>query len=69
MASVKLRPLFSWLCSRMLFSEHADYVLPVQSFAERDGTFTNGERRVQRFYTAQGSQWVLHYQHGKFLAV
>lgn len=29
-------------------------VLPIQSFAERDGTFTNGERRVQRFYTAQG---------------
>ncbi len=28
--------------------------LPVQSFAERDGTFVNGERRVQRFYTAQG---------------
>jgi NADH-quinone oxidoreductase subunit G len=28
--------------------------LPVQSFAERDGSFTNGERRVQRFYTAQG---------------
>jgi NADH-quinone oxidoreductase subunit G len=28
--------------------------LPIQSFAERDGTFTNGERRVQRFYTAQG---------------
>jgi NADH-quinone oxidoreductase subunit G len=32
----------------------ADFVLPIQSFAERDGTFTNGERRVQRFYTAQG---------------
>lgn len=32
----------------------ADVVLPRQSFAERDGTFTNGERRVQRFYTAQG---------------
>lgn len=32
----------------------SDFVLPVQSFAERDGTFTNGERRVQRFYTAQG---------------
>jgi len=32
----------------------ADIVLPIQSFAERDGTFTNGERRVQRFYTAQG---------------
>ncbi len=33
----------------------ADVVLPRQSFAERDGTFTNGERRVQRFYTAQGA--------------
>lgn len=32
----------------------ADYVLPIQTFAERDGTFVNGERRVQRFYTAQG---------------
>ncbi len=31
----------------------ADVVLPRQSFAERDGTFTNAERRVQRFYTAQ----------------
>jgi len=35
-------------------SEYADYVLPIQSFAERDGSFVNGERRVQRFYTAQG---------------
>jgi NADH-quinone oxidoreductase subunit G len=33
---------------------HAKIILPIQSFAERDGTFTNGERRVQRFYTAQG---------------
>ena len=32
----------------------AKVALPIQSFAERDGTFTNGERRVQRFYTAQG---------------
>ncbi len=32
----------------------ADFVLPIQSFAERDGSFVNGERRVQRFYTAQG---------------
>jgi NADH-quinone oxidoreductase subunit G len=31
----------------------AQVVLPLQSFAERDGSFTNGERRVQRFYTAQ----------------
>ena len=35
-------------------SELADYVLPLQTFAERDGSFVNGERRVQRFYTAQG---------------
>jgi NADH-quinone oxidoreductase subunit G len=34
--------------------EHADITLPIQSFAERDGTFTSGERRVQRFYTAHG---------------
>lgn len=34
--------------------DHAAYALPIQSFAERDGTFTSGERRVQRFYTAQG---------------
>jgi NADH-quinone oxidoreductase subunit G len=33
----------------------ADVILPRQSVAERDGTFTNGERRVQRFYTAQGT--------------
>lgn len=35
-------------------AQRAAYALPIQSFAERDGTFTNGERRVQRFYTAQG---------------
>jgi NADH-quinone oxidoreductase subunit G len=35
-------------------SKVATFSLPIQSFAERDGTFTNGERRVQRFYTAQG---------------
>ncbi len=34
-------------------AQQADVVLPRQSFAERDGTFTSGERRVQRFYTAQ----------------
>jgi NADH-quinone oxidoreductase subunit G len=28
----------------------ANVVLPAQSFIEREGTFTNGERRVQRFY-------------------
>lgn len=32
----------------------AKVILPRQSVPERDGTFTNGERRVQRFYTAQG---------------
>lgn len=35
-------------------TKYAAVALPIQSFAERDGTFTNGERRVQRFYTAQG---------------
>jgi NADH-quinone oxidoreductase subunit G len=34
-------------------AEQADLVLPVQSFAEREGSFTNGMRRVQRFYMAQ----------------
>jgi formate dehydrogenase alpha subunit len=29
-------------------SEYADVVLPAASFAEKDGTFTNTERRVQR---------------------
>jgi NADH-quinone oxidoreductase subunit G len=36
-----------------LTAQEADIVLPVQSFAEREGTFTNGMRRVQRFYMAQ----------------
>jgi NADH-quinone oxidoreductase subunit G len=30
----------------------ADVVLPVQSYTEREGTLTSGERRVQRFYPA-----------------
>jgi NADH-quinone oxidoreductase subunit G len=34
-------------------AEQADLVLPIQSFAEREGTFTTGMRRVQRFYMAQ----------------
>jgi len=33
-------------------AELADVVFPAQSFAEREGTFTSGERRVQRFYPA-----------------
>lgn len=35
-------------------TEYADVILPSQSFAEREGSFTNGMRRVQRFYPAQG---------------
>jgi NADH-quinone oxidoreductase subunit G len=31
-------------------AKHANVVLPAVSFAERDGTYTNAERRVQRFY-------------------
>ncbi len=34
--------------------EWAAAALPIQSFAERDGSYVNGERRVQRFYTGQG---------------
>lgn len=30
----------------------ADVVLPAQSWAEREGSFTSGERRVQRYYPA-----------------
>ncbi len=30
----------------------ADVVLPVQSWLEREGSYTSGERRVQRFYPA-----------------
>ncbi len=30
----------------------ADVVLPVQAFTEREGTYTTGERRVQRYYPA-----------------
>jgi NADH-quinone oxidoreductase subunit G len=33
-------------------AKHANVVLPAISFAERDGTYTNAERRVQRFYAA-----------------
>jgi len=33
-------------------TEIADVVLPAQAFTEREGTFTSGERRVQRFYLA-----------------
>jgi NADH-quinone oxidoreductase subunit G len=33
-------------------AEVADVVLPAQSWAEREGTYTSGERRVQRFYPA-----------------
>ncbi|KAF0106096.1 MAG: NADH-quinone oxidoreductase subunit G [Anaerolineaceae bacterium] len=30
----------------------ADVLLPAQAFTERDGSYTSGERRVQRFYPA-----------------
>ncbi|HUF37106.1 MAG TPA: NADH-quinone oxidoreductase subunit NuoG [Anaerolineales bacterium] len=32
-------------------AELADVVLPASGFMERDGSYTSGERRVQRFYT------------------
>ncbi|WP_119073084.1 NADH-quinone oxidoreductase subunit NuoG [Aggregatilinea lenta] len=33
----------------------ANAALPSQTFAERDGSYTNGMRRVQRFYAAQST--------------
>ncbi|MBN1678755.1 MAG: NADH-quinone oxidoreductase subunit NuoG [Anaerolineae bacterium] len=48
----------------------ADIILPRQSFAEREGTYTNGMRRVQRFYAAQGPvgdalpDWTIYAQIG-----
>jgi len=33
-------------------TEVADVVFPAQAYTEREGTFTSGERRVQRFYAA-----------------
>ena len=33
-------------------AKRADIVFPAQAFTEREGTYTNGERRVQRFYQA-----------------
>jgi NADH-quinone oxidoreductase subunit G len=47
---------FVVVCAQFLTptAQRANVVLPSQSFAEREGTFTNGMRRVQRFYTAQG---------------
>jgi NADH-quinone oxidoreductase subunit G len=33
-------------------TEIADVIFPAQAFSEREGTFTSGERRVQRFYPA-----------------
>ncbi len=33
-------------------ARQADIVLPVLAFTEREGTYTSGERRVQRFYPA-----------------
>lgn len=33
-------------------TETADVVFPAQAYTEREGTFTSGERRIQRFYAA-----------------
>ncbi len=37
---------------RTALVSEADVVLPALTFAEREGTFTSGDRRVQRFYRA-----------------
>lgn len=33
-------------------AKFADVLLPAQAYTEREGTFTSGERRIQRFYQA-----------------
>lgn len=53
---IKDRAQLDFLVVQELFmtatAELADVVLPAQSWAEREGTFTSGERRVQRYYPA-----------------
>jgi len=44
---VVVQELFPTLTARL-----ADVVLPAQSWTEREGSYTTGERRVQRFYPA-----------------
>ncbi|RLA95097.1 MAG: formate dehydrogenase subunit alpha, partial [Deltaproteobacteria bacterium] len=45
-----------WLTVQDVFqtevAEKAHYVFPAATFAEKEGTFTNGERRVQKFTAA-----------------
>lgn len=39
-------------------AKYADVILPGRSYAEKEGTFTNTERRVQRVRKArEGSRW------------
>ena len=49
-------PAPSFLVVQELFltetARRADVVFPAQAFTERDGSFTSGERRVQRYYPA-----------------
>ncbi len=49
-------PSASFVVAQELFmtetARQADVVLPALSFAERDGTYTSADRRVQRFYRA-----------------
>ena len=54
-------------------AHQADVVLPAQAFTEREGTYTNGERRVQRFYPAMPvkgqcrADWQIFSQIGELL--
>jgi NADH-quinone oxidoreductase subunit G len=56
-------------------TRHADVVFPAQSFIERQGSYTTGERRVQRFYPAVAAQgqarpdWLIAAQVGEKLGI
>ncbi len=55
LATFNLQPATFLVVQDLFLTEtarRADVVLPAQAFTEREGAYTSGERRVQRFYPA-----------------
>ena len=46
-------------------AQYADVILPAAPSLEKDGTFTNTERRVQRLYQVFTNTWGMQKQIGK----